>query len=135
MAGDQTRYLSLADVEALHIAVLERMGSNPSPFRAGGEGLLESAVMRPQMAAYYEQADLVRQAALLAVAISQAQAYLDGNKRTALAALRHFLALNGRDFTVASIHVARELEAVAERTDSLEAATARFEEWLRSHLA
>lgn len=134
MTHREVRHLSLLEVEALHIVVMERMGSNRSPFRAGGEGLLESAVMRPQMAAYYEDADLVRQAALLAVGVSQAQAYLDGNKRTAFAALRHFLALNGLDFDVASIHVAHQLELVAERTDSLDAATARFEDWLRRHV-
>lgn len=130
----EVRYLSLADVEALHIAVMERMSSHPAPFRAGGEGLLESAVMRPQMAAYYEGADLIRQAALLAVGISQSRAYLDGNKRTAFASLRHFLALNGLDFTEQSIEVARQLELVAERTDSLEAAMARFEDWLRNNV-
>lgn len=134
MGDGETQYLSLGDVEALHIAVMQQMGSHPSPFRAEGEGLLESAVMRPQMAAYYEGADLIRQAALLAVGISQSQAYLDGNKRTAFAALRHFLALNGLDFTETSLAVARQIELVAERTDSLDAATARFEDWLRRHV-
>ncbi len=36
--------------------------------------------MRPRMAAYYSEADIIYQAALLAVGISQAQAFLDGNK-------------------------------------------------------
>lgn len=36
LAGYQvSRYLSLAKVEALHIAVMERMSSHPSPFHAG----------------------------------------------------------------------------------------------------
>src|SRR5919197_4117626 len=117
---------------ALHIQMMEDMGHHPAPLRDAGR--LESAVLKPQMAAYYEDADLVRQAALLAVGVSQAQAYLDGNKRTAFAALRHFLALNGRTFTVRSRVVAEQLEAVAERTDSLEAATARFENWVRSRV-
>lgn len=134
MSEAEVRYLSLADVQALHIAVLERMGSNPSPFRAGGEGLLESAVMRPRMAAYYAGADLLRRAALLAVGISESPAYLDGNKRTAFAALRHFLRLNGLTFASCSLDVARQLERVAERTDGLDAATTRFEEWLRAHV-
>ena len=47
------------------------------------------------MAAYYEGADIVRQAALLGVGISQAQAFLDGNKRTAYLALNTFLRMNG----------------------------------------
>jgi death-on-curing protein len=131
--ADEVRYLSLAEVEALHIAIMERMSAHPSPFRAGGEGLLESAVMRPQMAAYYEGADLLRQAALLAVGISQAQA-LDGNKRTAFAAVDVFLRVNGLTSPIDSDEYAHQLELVAERTDSLDAATARFEDWLRTHV-
>jgi death-on-curing protein len=113
---------------------MERMGSAPAPFRAGGEALLESAAMRPQMAAHYEGADLVRQAALLAVGISQSQAFLDGNKRTAFGALRAFLGANGLTFSGESLPVAEELEAVATRSDSLDAATARFEAWLRERV-
>ena len=41
------------------------------------ENALASAVMRPQMAAHYEDADIIRSATLLAVGISQAQAFLD----------------------------------------------------------
>ena len=72
---------------------MRRLGDAPKPLR--DEGTLESAVMRPQMAAYYEGADIVRQAALLGVGISQAQAFLDGNKRTAYLALNTFLRMNG----------------------------------------
>ena len=111
------------------------MGSAPAPFRAGGEGLLESAVIRPQMGAYYEGADLIRQAALLAVGISQLQAFLDGNKRTAFGALRAFLGTNGLTFSGDSLLVAEQLEAIATRADSLDAAIARLEDWLRDHVA
>src|SRR6184192_4157465 len=93
MAQDRTDWLSLADVLALHAEVMQRTGSRPAPLRE--EGLLESAVLRPQTAAYYDEADLVRQAALLATGIAQAQAFIDGNERTALAALETFLLLNG----------------------------------------
>ena len=134
MDDAQTRHLSVGEVQALHEQVMSRMGSNPAPFRAGGEGLLESAVMRPQMAEHYEGADLIRQAALLAVGVSQAQAFLDGNKRTAFAASRVFLRVNGYRLIVGSLEMARRLVAVAERADSLDAATARFEEWLRANV-
>jgi hypothetical protein len=46
--------------------MMRDMGWAPSPIRGDGEGQLESAIMRPQMAEHYEQADLIRQAALLA---------------------------------------------------------------------
>src|SRR5712692_1357940 len=125
----EIHYLSLADVLALHQAMMEKFGVGPAPLRE--EGLLESAIMRPRMAAYYNEVDLIRQAALLAVGISQAQAFLDGNKRTALAACDVFLRLNGITIGGDPIDLALQLEGVAERTDDLEAATDRFESWLR----
>jgi death-on-curing protein len=90
--------------------------------------------MRPQMAEHHDDADLIRQAALLAVGISQAQAYLDGNKRTAYQATLVFLKVNGHVLRLGDggLALAGELEKVAERSDSLEAATERFESWLRA---
>jgi len=129
---DTTRYLSLADVIAIHQFIIDRMGGQALPLR--DEGLLESAVMRAQMAAYYESADLIRQYAVLAVGIAQAQAFLDGNKRTAFGAADAFLRLNGLAYQGDYLELARELEAVATRTDSLEAAADRFEAWIRAHV-
>ena len=127
--GDSPRHLSLADVLALHVAVMEQTGHAAAPLRS--EALLDSAVQRPRTAAYYEAADLIRQAAVLGVGISQAQAFLDGNKRTAYAAMDAFLRLNGLAFTGDPIALARELETIGSRTESLEVATQRFEAWLR----
>jgi hypothetical protein len=45
----ETHYLSLADVIAIHERAMRRLGAAPNPLR--DEGLLESAVMRPRMAA------------------------------------------------------------------------------------
>ena len=132
MQPGSTRYLSLADVIALHAAVMERTGYVAAPLRS--EALLDSAIQRPRTAAYYEGADLVRQAALLAVGVAQAQAFLDGNKRTAYAALDVFLRLNGVTFSGAPVELAQQLEDVATRTDSLDAATRRFEDWLRERV-
>src|SRR6266849_8772912 len=129
----EIRYLSLADVLALHQAMMEKFGVGPAPLRE--EGLLESAIMRPRMAAYYNEVDLIRQAALLAVGISQAQAFLDGNKRTALAACDVFLRLNGIVFAGDPLELARQLEAVAMRSVNLEEVTNRFERWLRDEIA
>lgn len=129
---EEIRYLSLADILALHQAMMEKFGVGPAPLRE--EGLLESAIMRPRMAAYYEEVDLIRQAVLLAVGVSQAQAFLDGNKRTAFAACDVFLRLNGVVIVADPIDLALQLEAVAERTGNLETATDRFESWLRIHI-
>lgn len=128
----RTRYLSVLDVEALHVFIMERTGDSPSPLR--DRGLLEAAVMRPQMAAYYENAELVQQAALLAVGISQAQSYIQGNKRTAFIAADVFLRANGCLFTGNPLEMAHQLEAVAAREGSEDEATARFTDWLRRHV-
>lgn len=129
----EIRYLSLADVLAIHQAVMEKFGVAPASLRE--EGLLESAVMKPRMAAYYSDADIIRQSALLVVGISQAQAFLDGNKRTAFAACDLFLRSNGLAFGGNPIEMAMQLEAVAMRVGDLEEATDRFEEWLREHIS
>ena len=124
-----THYLSLADVIAIHESAMRRLGAEPKALR--DEGLLESAVMRPQMAAYYEGADLIRQAALLGVGISQAQAFLDGNKRTAYLALNTFLRMNGLSYTGDRLALARQFEQIAERENDPAAAIDAFEAWLR----
>lgn len=60
-----------------------------------GAEKLESALSRPQQAAHCEQADLARQAVLIAEGVVDAHAFEDGNKRTAHVVLRAFLAENG----------------------------------------
>jgi len=87
--------------------------------------------MRPRMAAHYADADLIEQAALLAVGISQAQAFVDGNKRTAFLAADVFLRANGCRFAGNPLEMAEQLEAIATRKGSEEEATARFVDWLR----
>jgi death-on-curing family protein len=125
-------YLSVADVIALHNTIMELMGWSAAPLR--DEGLLESALNRPRMAAHYEGADLVRQAILLAIGISQNQPFVDGNKRTAFLALITFLGINGLAFEGDHMGLARQIEMVAERTSSLDDATDNFENWLRERV-
>lgn len=61
------------------------------------EHQLASALARPQNAAAYEDADIVRQAATLFWGIASNHPFQDGNKRTAVVMLRAFLNLNGYD--------------------------------------
>ena len=128
----ETRYPSVAEVIAFHDEVLRRLGNSPQPLR--DEGALESAVMRPRMAAYYENADLIRQAALLAIGISQAQAFVDGNKRTAFATVDAFLIVNGCEFFAEPLELARRLETAADPSLTPSAAVDAFEAWLRENV-
>jgi death on curing protein len=127
-----TQYLSLADVIAIHESAMRRLGDEPKPLR--DEGSLESAVMRPQMAAYYEGADVVRRAALSGVGISQAQAFLDGNKRTAYLTLNAFLRMNGLRYSGDRLALARQFEQVAEHSRQPDEAIDAFEAWLREYV-
>ncbi len=124
-------YITAFDVVAMNEIVMERMGGS-SLLR--DENGLESAVMRLQMVAYYEDADLVTQAAVLMAGIALAHAFVDGNKRTALLAGTTFLRLNGQKIVSEPEELGRQIEAIVIRTDSLDQATARFTSWLRTHL-
>lgn len=124
-----TEYLTVPEIIETHTQIMERMGSAPEPLRS--LDLLESAAMKPQAATYYANADIAEQAALLAVGISQNQPFLDGNKRTAYAAMRMFLTINHFRIDAPSLEIARRLEGVAERQGSLEDATTQFAGWLR----
>ena len=127
------RYLTLAEVVAIHEAMMRGFGQPPNPVR--DEGALESAITRARMVGYYEGADLVRQAALMAIGISQAQAFLDGNKRTAFLAMDTFLEANGHEFTGDRLELARQLEIVAERVGTRATAEEAFAAWLRERVA
>lgn len=85
-------FLTVEQVEWLHQVAIDRFG--------GSHGLrdrfrLEGAVFHPRNVYYYAQGDLFDVAAAYAFHISEAQAFLDGNKRTAIAAALVFLDSNG----------------------------------------
>jgi death on curing protein len=90
------RYLSLPNVLRLHELSIEQFG--------GSDGirdiaLLESALAMPG-AEYFGQElhpDLPSKAAAYLFHISQAHAFIDGNKRTAMAAALTFIRVNGHD--------------------------------------
>jgi death on curing protein len=132
MAQAQLRYPTLAEVIAIHEKVMRGLGEAPRPLR--DEGLLESALTRPQMATYYEEADIVRQATLLGTGISQAQAFLDGNKRTAFQTLDAFLWVNGWECVGDPLELARQFERFAERSNEPDEAIDAFEAWLRQYV-
>lgn len=128
------RHLDVAGVVALHADALAAFGEAPLPLLRRGD--LESAINRTRMAERYDdETDVIRLAALLAVGISQAQAFLDGNKRTAFAALDTFLDLDGVIFTGDPQEVSERLTRAAERTGEREAAERDFEAWLRGAVA
>jgi death on curing protein len=127
------RYLTVAEVIVIHDEVMRRTGYRPEGLR--DEGLLESALMRGQAAAYYENADLVRQAVVMAVGISQNQPFVDGNKRAALAVLDVFLRVNGHMLNAPPLEIARRLESMTKPDQDRSDAIEHLVEWVREHTA
>lgn len=87
--------------KALVLAIHERqLAEHGGQSGVRDEGLLESALARPQqLHAYGDPApDLCDLAAALAYGLARNHPFLDGNKRTAHVAYRTFLALNGAGF-------------------------------------
>jgi death on curing protein len=128
-----TRYLTLAEALELHADVMRRTGGEPQPPRtlAG----LESALHRAAAPGYYAGADLVGQAARIAVGVSRSQAFLDGNKRTGFFVATTFLNLNGLRCTGDSLAGAMLLDELADPSVSDDNADERFEAWLREYVA
>jgi death on curing protein len=80
------------EVLKYHTWLIEKYGGSHGVRDEGG---LESALAAAQNRHYYEQADLVTCAATYAYHLSQAHAFLDGNKRIAAAIAELFLNVNG----------------------------------------
>jgi death-on-curing protein len=90
------RWLSLAMVEALHHESIARFGGSDG---TRDQGLLESALARPQnRAAYEEGVSVFALAADYCLGIVKNHPFLDGNKRTGILAAATFLSLNGYAF-------------------------------------
>jgi death-on-curing protein len=122
------RYLEALDAVAINARVLGYTQGAEVALR--DEGLLESALMRPRMAAHYEGIDMVDQAALLMAGIALAHAFIDGNKRTALVCGVTFLEWNGYRVTAEGELGRRIEELVTSHADEI-AAIKALSDWLR----
>lgn len=79
-------------VDGLHAESLRRFTGSPG---VRDDGLVESALGSAMNTYYYANGSLFDIAAAYAFHIAQAQAYIDGNKRTGVACALTFLGLNG----------------------------------------
>jgi death on curing protein len=86
------KWLTADSVLAMHARQLAEHGGGVG---VRDEGLLLSALQRPQNKASYETPDVADLAAAYAYGIARNHPFVDGNKRTALVASRSFLLING----------------------------------------
>jgi len=97
------------------------------------EGLLESALMRPQNVVAYagleSTLDVATLAASYGVGLAKNHPFVDGNKRAAFLAVGLFLYLNGMRLQVSQTDATLTMLAVAAGDISEEA----FAAWLRKH--
>jgi death on curing protein len=94
------------------------------------EGALESALMAAENRAYYENAPIEILAATYAYHLSQAHAFLDGNKRIAAAVAGVFLELNGAWLDASQDEIIELFLDIAASHLSREDVERKFAEWL-----
>ncbi|AIQ44640.1 phage killer protein [Paenibacillus sp. FSL R7-0273] len=119
-----TRYLSVQEVIAINLAMIQRY-SPGEQIGVKEPGLLESAVLRPQSSAFEEDAypTIFEKAAALFESLGQNHPFHNANKRTAFTALVIFLRYNelrfnmdvkkAEDFTVDMVNHRYEFHALA----------------------
>jgi len=81
-------FLTMAEVLAIHD---DQIASYGGAHGVRDPGLLEAALYRPQTGYY---ADVIEEAAALWESLSQNHPFVDGNKRTAFAAMYTFMVIN-----------------------------------------
>jgi death-on-curing protein len=110
--SEEPAFLDSAQVEILHRTALERHGGQDGVRDAAA---FESAVMQPRNVWYYAQGDLFDVAAAYAFHLAEAQAFIDGNKRTGMSAALVFLEGNGVPVPEATGELYEAMIAVAGR--------------------
>jgi death-on-curing protein len=105
-------FLTAEQIKKLHEMGLKRHGGASG---LGDIGLFESAIMQPKNDFLYGKVDVFGISAAYAYHISQAQSFLDGNKRTAVSSALVFLELNGVDTSFDSHQLYLAMIAIAEK--------------------
>jgi death-on-curing protein len=123
----EPRWLTVATIHTMHEELIAEHGGSSG---VRDEGLLESALARPQNLLACGKPSLPEMAASYAFGIARNHPFVDGNKRTSLMAAFVFLGLNGQRL------VAPEAEAVVmvQELASGACSEAEFAAWLAAHL-
>jgi death on curing protein len=110
LATEETKYVTLAEAVFLHIRLMRWLGERR--YGVFDRALVESALARPQQAAAFEDADLIRQAATLCFGLIKNHPWAGGNKRTATAITDEFLFKNGYEVMATSTESVKMVLAV-----------------------
>ncbi len=94
------------------------------------EGALESALASAENRAYYENADIATCAATYAWHLTQAHAFIDGNKRIAAAVSEIFAEINGMELNATNNQIVDLFMTVASGEKSRSDVEQIFLQWL-----
>lgn len=119
-----TQWLSRKIVLAIHD---EQIAEHGGADGVRDEGLLESALARPLNRASCGDPDAAELGALYALGIARNHPFIDGNKRTAFAAMVLFLSLNHARLVAEELDAVTKMLAMAARDISDE----EFIAWVR----
>ncbi len=122
------RWISKQALLLLHAESLAEHGGGQG---MRDEGLLDSALARPQNLVTYGAPDFAALAASYGVGVAKNHPFVDGNKRAALLATGLFLYINGYRLTASQADTTITMLSVAASELSEEA----FAAWLRQHCA
>lgn len=128
MATKEITYLSYSEAVLLHILLMRDWGE--VRYGVFDRALLESTLSRPEQAAVFETADLIRQAATLCFGLIKNHPWAGGNKRTTTALVDEFLFRN-------AVEINASLGDVLELVVAVEAgrwAVDEIDSWLRSRV-
>ena len=105
-------YLTVDHVIDLHAEAIDQFGGADG---LRSQDLLESAVFQPQQSAFGEDAypDVASKAAAYAYGLARNHAFVDGNKRTAAAAMLTFLYLNALELNRSDNEIEEALVCVS----------------------
>ena len=120
------RWISKQALLLLHAESLAEHGGGQG---LRDEGLLDSALARPQNLAAYGNPDHAALAASYGLGLAKNHAFVDGNKRAALLATGLFLYLNGWRLTASQADTTLAMLSLAAGERSEDA----FAAWLRAH--
>ena len=120
------RWISKQALLLLHAESLAEHGGGQG---LRDEGLLDSALTRPQNLAAYGNPDHAALAASYGLGLAKNHAFVDGNKRAALLATDLFLYLNGWRLTASQADTTLAMLSLAAGELSEDA----FAAWLRAH--
>ena len=128
MATKPTSYVVYTQAVAIHFIVMRYYAE--TRWGIFDRTLIESALARPQHAAVYENADLIRQAATLCLGLIKNHPWIGGNKRTATAIVQEFLRLNEARLIASNEEIVELVLAVEADRWNLD----KIESWLRERI-